>query len=276
MERTPRHTCPKEGIQMNTTPKRPLAWALILTVVTALVAACAPQPGTLSSERPEGVLEVLEQHDDKVLSLDLSSEMTTSSVVEGQQAVEIPGSGVSVAPPVEDGDAVTSTGNTTIVHSTTDETSQVIVQDNAALQMLTVINNVNDPTEYGYDVDVPDGGNMQLAPDGGVVITDAGGIPVSAVTPPFAVDANNKPVDTRFRLEGDRLIQEVDHRVAGIAYPVLADPFWIPGWVLAACGIGFLSNGAGYWVEGGRRVWTFIKTGAVGCVFGIIGGRALR
>lgn len=49
----------------------------------------------------------------------------------------------------------------------------------------------------------------------------------SIIDKPWAVDANGTPVDTWFRLDGNKLVQVVDTDET-TAYPVTADPFWIP------------------------------------------------
>lgn len=44
------------------------------------------------------------------------------------------------------------------------------------------------------------------------------------VLPAWARDANGVAVSTHFALKGNKLVQYVDHRQPGVAYPVVADP----------------------------------------------------
>lgn len=80
-------------------------------------------------------------------------------------------------------------------------------------------------------------------------------------------------------------MQHVEHNVAGIAYPVTADPFWIPvsgaamvgmaaivRYAFAACGLGYLSNSAQQVFFNGW-VWKEVqRAGREGCVWGMLTG----
>lgn len=43
---------------------------------------------------------------------------------------------------------------------------------------------------------------------------------------PWAKDANSKAIPTRYVIDGTKLTQIIDHRADGIAYPVVADPWF--------------------------------------------------
>lgn len=57
-----------------------------------------------------------------------------------------------------------------------------------------------------------------------VEAVDARGIPWMRANPPFAVDASRTRVDGVIRVEGDRLIAEID--TSSLALPILVDPDW--------------------------------------------------
>ncbi len=48
--------------------------------------------------------------------------------------------------------------------------------------------------------------------------------------PPWAVDANDQQLPTSYAVEGNVLVQRVDH--SGAAYPVVADPKVTYGWYI--------------------------------------------
>lgn len=50
--------------------------------------------------------------------------------------------------------------------------------------------------------------------------------PVGGVDTPWAVDANGRRVPTHFEVDGNTLIQHVDHHSEEFTYPVTADPKW--------------------------------------------------
>lgn len=64
---------------------------------------------------------------------------------------------------------------------------------------------------------------LNVLDDGRVTVVNEDGSFLAGVEAPWAVDANGKSIPTTFRVDGDRLIQDVDTS-ADIAFPVVADP----------------------------------------------------
>lgn len=96
--------------------------------------------------------------------------------------------------------------------------------EDGGVRMLTVIDNPKAPTTYDYKVTVPNGGHIELTEDGGAVVLDGNGQPLSAVSAPWAKDARGKQIRTWFTTDGQTLTQHVKHNVRGVVYPVTADP----------------------------------------------------
>ncbi|MDF1487802.1 hypothetical protein [Tessaracoccus caeni] len=94
----------------------------------------------------------------------------------------------------------------------------------SAVQTLITIESAAAPSEYVFPLDLPEGAQIDLLPDGSAVVLNADQLVLSVIAAPWAVDATGTDVPTRFVLDGDKLIQEVDHW--GATYPVVADPFW--------------------------------------------------
>ena len=90
------------------------------------------------------------------------------------------------------------------------------------------------PTRYDHQVTIPSGTHLVLIDDlpsehksarpGGALILDAQDHLVAGFAPPWAVDAHGGAVPTHYELDGTTLVQVVDHH-AGMAYPVVADPY---------------------------------------------------
>lgn len=80
------------------------------------------------------------------------------------------------------------------------------------------------PEQFAFPVDLPDGVALEAQADGSISAVDQTGAMHGTFAPPWAVDANGKPVPTRYEVAGNTLVQQVSH--AGAAYPIIADPVW--------------------------------------------------
>ncbi|QNA77609.1 hypothetical protein C8250_042835 [Streptomyces sp. So13.3] len=113
--------------------------------------------------------------------------------------------------------------------------------------LYTVIKGSNAPTQMTYNLSLPPGavllpstadsdGTASSDPDnpenpaaGRVSYTiELNGAVVGTIDAPWAKDANGVSVPTSYTLQGNHLIQTVNH--AGAAYPVVADPHVSFGW----------------------------------------------
>jgi hypothetical protein len=83
------------------------------------------------------------------------------------------------------------------------------------------------PTAYPFHL--KPGFHAKAGPNGGAVIYDSSQRPVRAVPMPWAKDARGKlvPAHFSFSSDGKTLTKIVEHRQAGVAYPVVADPIMI-------------------------------------------------
>jgi hypothetical protein len=93
-----------------------------------------------------------------------------------------------------------------------------------AVRIMQVITGPKAPTTYRFPLQVPPGGSIRRVPgeQERYVILDANGDGVASISAPWGHDANQDWVDTHYRLDGQTLVQTVDHR--GHPYPVVADP----------------------------------------------------
>lgn len=105
-----------------------------------------------------------------------------------------------------------------------------------AVRAQTIIRDEASPREFGYELDLPAGAFAEVAEDGGVDVfqtfpDETESVLTSRFEPAWAVDANGAAVKTRYELRDGTLVQLVDHGKEN-AYPVVADPFWIPAIIL--------------------------------------------
>jgi len=94
-----------------------------------------------------------------------------------------------------------------------------------SVRMLTVIDSREAPQNYDYKLNMPDG-RIELLPNGGAIVLDRDGKPISFVDPAWAKDANGKPVRTWYTTNGTTLTQHVAHNQTRVAYPIVADPWF--------------------------------------------------
>lgn len=140
----------------------------------------------------------------------------------------------------------------------------VVPADNGGVQFLTTIESKKAPTKYDYPVTLPKGGRVEVL-DGsaGAIVYDAQNQPLVAVAAPWAKDANGKDVKSHFTTNGKKLTQHVAHKAKGVAYPVVADPLWLPAWAiwwLVRCGV----FGSAAWIMSAGFDWYWRLIAVVG------------
>ena len=118
--------------------------------------------------------------------------------------------------------------------------SSTVVVASSGVQIVTTIPDKDAPTRYDYALDLAPGQSLTIDDQGLPVVVDNDGEIVLAVLAPWAQDAHGNEIPTRYEVSGESITQVVDHTAsADVAYPVVADPFFIPFWVLKClAGIG--------------------------------------
>lgn len=154
----------------------------------------------------------------------------------GPATVQIPAdatSGVEVAvkgvtltvglPEADAADQGVALDDGTVTYDTQAFSSSVVASERG-VQFLTTIAGADAPTRYEYAIDVPTGGSLKEIGGGAAAVFDEEGDPVVMILPAWAKDANGADVSTRYVVEGEKLVQYVQHDRPGVAYPVVADP----------------------------------------------------
>lgn len=134
---------------------------------------------------------------------------------------------VSVGLPGGDGsDAVVASDGTVTYQDSLPSTDVAVQPLEDSVRLSTVIQDGDAPTTFTYPVDLPDGATMAVQDDGSVVITKSDGSLGGGFAAPWAKDANGVDVPTHYEVQGDDLVQVVEHTTTpGVAYPVVADPW---------------------------------------------------
>lgn len=156
---------------------------------------------------------------------DIATTVTSgSTLAEGVQFKAANGSflGMSSNKISDSGGVVTGLGLTTYSSPGSSTTGAVQSVKDGSVRMLTVMHGPDAPRNIAYDLKLSKGLRLEADRVGGFsVVNPQGGI-VGTISAPWAISADGVKVPTQYTLQGNRLIQTVDH--AGAKYPVVADP----------------------------------------------------
>lgn len=103
-------------------------------------------------------------------------------------------------------------------------TTVPVVKSDGSVQITTVIESPDAPTEYVYPLDVPAGATVELDESGFVSIVSASGEFLGGFASAWAKDARGAEVATHYEVDGTTLTQVVEHGERA-SYPVVADPW---------------------------------------------------
>lgn len=204
-------------------------------------------------------------------SVDIPADPTKGIKLKGQDGtsmtVKLPG--------VRKRDKGKKARNGVVVFDTKADSVNAAVPSEVAVQLWTHIRNKRAPETYRY---CADGVTFLVTPDGGAIGVDQANQPVTLVPPPTATEKKTgKSVPTSYAADGNCLTQHVAHKAKGVSHPVVADPFWffVPAWVLRACGLGFIAGWGGSWISG-DDFWRRWGNGLWNCVVSAVGLHYLK
>lgn len=137
------------------------------------------------------------------------------------------GQAISIGLPFADGaeNAEVVTSGVVLFDNNNASATAPVVKTDGSVQITTVIEASTGPTEYSYELTIPDGAEASLVENGSVVILAEDGAFVGGVAPAWAKDANGLDVPTHYVLVGSTLTQVVAHTSDVFAYPIVADPW---------------------------------------------------
>ena len=125
-------------------------------------------------------------------------------------------------------------GTTTVFDGAAPDTQVGVQPTQDGFRALVRIDSQDAPERYDYVVG-GDAASLRLEEDGSVTVLNADGGTIAYVESPWARDANGVDIPTRYDVSGLTLTQVVQHRGAGYAYPIVADPFWSDAWKVVKC-----------------------------------------
>jgi hypothetical protein len=186
-------------------------------------------------------------------------EIPTSSAGSVQVSAAVPDApGLSLGLPVLEGarDAEIADDGT-VVYRSKAEVSLAVQADSFGFRVLTVLHSDRAQDDFRYNVALPEGATLESdAESGGAWILDGSGEKYAFLAPAWATDANGVDVPTWYSIEGDDLVQYVDHSAGDYSYPIVADPNWLY-WV--ATGVMCAAEIAGLAFAAAKVVQAFAK-----------------
>ena len=98
-----------------------------------------------------------------------------------------------------------------------------IAKTDGSLQLATVIENPEAPSNYDYQFTLPKGSKI-VEVGAGLALMDGPKF-LGAIAAPWAKDANGRDVPTHYEVTGTTITQVVDHLSQRFTYPIVADPW---------------------------------------------------
>lgn len=253
------------------------AIALVATVVllAGSVPASASKPapdvegisGVVDTVAPETVIAPEVTDAGEFIAVSEQAQVTMPTDGTGDVVIEGAHGELSIGLPDETARADAGVAeNGTVVYDTGTNVDLAVQVIEEGVRIQTVLNDAAAPTEYRYELE---GYTPVLLADGSVdlIASTQGRLQVRAggIAAPWAFDANGVVVPTRYRVDGDTLVQEVDHTAGEYAYPIVADPTISLGWFVYI----------NYSAADVKRYWsgtTFLNKAAAAAACGLIAG----
>jgi hypothetical protein len=94
-----------------------------------------------------------------------------------------------------------------------------------SVRMALVIQNDAAATEFAFVLTVPTGSTLVTDDNGAVLAVTGDGALIGGLAPPWALDGQHQKVPTHYEVRGNSVVQVVEHKGAGVHYPVVADPY---------------------------------------------------
>ena len=188
-----------------------------------------------------------------------------------EAGVDVSGTGLDLTihlPNADDAGVGVKNSHGQVVYSSTSASANTVIPVEGGVQMLTTIADSSAPERYTYQVKATPGDYFQILEDGSALLYAADGSVTVAVAVPWATDANGQSIPTHFETEGSSLTQVIEHtNVENVAYPVVADPFWLAPFVVR-CLVAIGLNGP--------QIARIASSGSELAILGAFGWAALR
>ncbi|MEV7227291.1 hypothetical protein AB0M79_09755 [Polymorphospora sp. NPDC051019] len=201
------------------------ALALLLAVGAGALSPNAVAAGPAQTDNAEISIQELDRHG---LLADTAADGPAQINDDGSALIH----GLAVQPQ-ETGQKVQDQAGLLVVTDTRGSAETVVQNLHSGVRYMSVLKDANAPTEFRYRFPST---TLTMQEDGSVAVQGAGELQ-AVILPAWAKDANGAAVPTGYEIQGDVLIQHIDH--VGSVYPIVADPSvstcLVGGWRPAVC-----------------------------------------
>ncbi|WP_229054804.1 hypothetical protein [Aeromicrobium sp. Leaf350] len=206
------------------------SWVAAVLASALVVTLLGGGDASAETESPSPAAEAVESVGAEPAAVNDLAVLPSSS--DATAIVGVPGAVLEIS--VEAGQRVEGTAGSVsqTFEGTGPDTLVTVESTEAGLRVLNQIDSVESPMEFEVNVG-GDVASLEVQLDGSVAVLAADGRVLGVSEAPWAVDADGIDVPTRYEVRGTTLVQVVEHRADGVAYPVVADPDFI---YLARCG----------------------------------------
>lgn len=221
--------------------RRRLLMPLGFAASVVMVGAAAPGFAA-DAESDSDTAEIITQVAPEVLSDAVATSTVSGSLVAagGESRTTFPastsdtvvfetdGNVVEITLPASDTAGAAQVTDGLVSYDNQDGTSTVpVAKEDGSLQFTTIIDDAGAPETYSYGLALPEGYELLASDQGeGIAIasTDATDL-LGVFAAPWAVDADGRNVPTHYEIQGDALVQIIDHASGSFTYPIVADPW---------------------------------------------------
>ncbi|MFM6974309.1 MAG: hypothetical protein ACKOXM_04115 [Agromyces sp.] len=135
--------------------------------------------------------------------------------------------GIRLAPGVESVDA-SPQADGTVLFPLRNGVVSIAIPNVAGLQLLTAIGSKDAPATFEIPLELQPEQHIELTETGGALVVRSDEAAEYVLPPPWAKDALDREIPTRYVIADGRLSQHVEHTTAkDVAYPVIAESAWI-------------------------------------------------
>ena len=140
------------------------------------------------------------------------------------KAIDLQG-GTEIGLPADRGSPAESLGEANLFYPETEASTDTLVSPvSNGIEIFEQLRSPESPERFSFSLTLPKGASLRATVQGGAEALSASGETIEETPPAYAVDAQGTQVPVTTSVEGDRIVVEVQHRVADVAYPLLLDP----------------------------------------------------
>lgn len=207
---------------------------ILLAIACSSLLVCGQpaqaEPPSLEQAAGFAAEQVLPELDEALEAVDAAPAAVNSRVelpANGQRTVRLEGTTGDISMTLPLAEAVTDEGLTRVFEGRVESTLIAVSPTRDGMRAALSLSSADAPDRHRFKI----GGDVErlvLDEEGNVHAFSADGTYLATAEQPWAVDAVGRMVPTWYEVSGTTLVQVVAHNSGSYAYPITADPAWLP------------------------------------------------